>query len=70
MKVIPDEIGKPPTQYPRAAYSLRETAQVLGISYCSVFRLYKRGLLKSSSALRTKLIPLEEIHRFLRDTSK
>ena len=51
---------------PKMAFSMRETAQVLGISYFSVHRLLKRGLLKSSPALRHKLIPLVEIERFLK----
>ena len=54
----------------RMAYSVRETADVLGVSYMTVHRLLKRGLLKSSSALRHKLIPASEIERFLRDTLK
>ncbi len=53
---------------PRLAYSMQETAQVMGISYISVHRLLKRGLLKSSSALRHKLIPHAEIERFLKST--
>jgi hypothetical protein len=34
----------------------------------SVHRLIKRGLLRPSLALRTKIISLAEIERFLRDT--
>ncbi len=51
---------------PRLAYTMAETAQILGVSYISVHRLLKRGLLRSSKALRHKLIPAEEIQRFLR----
>jgi excisionase family DNA binding protein len=54
--------------HPRLAYSMRETAELLGVNYFTVQRLLKRGLLKSSSALRTKLIPATEIERFLRAT--
>jgi excisionase family DNA binding protein len=53
---------------PRLAYTMRETADLLGISYMTVHRLIKRGLLHSSSALRHKLIPASEIERFLKDT--
>jgi hypothetical protein len=53
---------------PRLAYSMRETAALLGINYQSVYRLHKRGLLRSSSALRTKLFAVVEIQRFLADT--
>lgn len=47
---------------------MRETADVLGVNYFTVHRLLKRGLLRSSSALRTKLIPVSEIQRFLNVT--
>jgi excisionase family DNA binding protein len=53
---------------PRQAYTMQETAEILGISYMTVQRLIKRGLLRSSSALRHKLIPASEIERFLKDT--
>lgn len=55
---------------PKLAYSLRETAKIIGVSYITAFRLTKRGLLKSSSALRTKIIPHTEIERFLRETTE
>ena len=58
----------PPVPLPRLAYSLREAAEVLGLSYSSCFRLVQRGLLRSSNALRHKLIPAIEIERFLKDT--
>jgi transposase-like protein len=53
---------------PKLAYSIHEAADVLGISYISVYRLIKRGLLRPSSALRVKLIAHTELERFLRDT--
>jgi excisionase family DNA binding protein len=53
----------------RLAYSLKETANLLGVSYASVNRLVQRGLLKSSRALRTKLISRKEIERFLAETT-
>jgi len=53
---------------PKLAYSMQETADMLGISYFTVHRLLKRGLLRSSSALRHKLIPRSEIERFLEST--
>jgi excisionase family DNA binding protein len=53
---------------PRLAYTMQETADILGVSYITVHRLLKRGLLKSCSALRHKLIPMTEIQRFLRDS--
>jgi len=51
----------------RDAYTMRETAVKLGISYMSVFRLVKKGLLKPCVALRIKLISQKEIDRFLRE---
>jgi transposase-like protein len=56
-------------QLPRLAYSLREAAEILGISYVSVWRLRKRGLLKCSKALRNAMVPRTELERFLKDTS-
>jgi excisionase family DNA binding protein len=54
----------------RLAYSMRETADLLGVSYITVHRLLKRGLLKSSQALRHKIIPRTEIERFLKDSMR
>jgi len=53
---------------PRLAYTMEETAKILGVSYITVHRLIKRGLLRSSTALRHKLIPATEIERFLKAT--
>jgi len=47
---------------------MRETAEILGVSYITVHRLIKRGLLKNSQALRNKIIPATEIERFLKET--
>jgi len=55
---------------PRLAYSMKEAAVALGVSYISIHRLLKRGLLKSSSALRTKVIPATELERFLKATTE
>jgi excisionase family DNA binding protein len=52
-------------QLPRLAYTLQETAAILGVSSVTIHRLIKRGALRSSSALRHKLIPATEIQRFL-----
>lgn len=53
---------------PKLAYSMQEAAQVLGVSYMSMHRLIKRGLIRSSSAFRTKVIPHGELERFLKAT--
>jgi excisionase family DNA binding protein len=52
----------------RIAFSMQEAADALGVSYISVHRLLKRGLLRSSTALRHKLIPATELERFLNST--
>lgn len=53
---------------PKLAYSMDEAAQVLGVSYMTIHRLLKRGLLRSSNAIRHKVIPHAEIERFLKVT--
>lgn len=43
---------------PRLAYTMRETAAILGVSYITVHRLLKRAKLRASDAIRNKVIPL------------
>lgn len=50
----------------RLAFTTKETAHILGLSYPTIIRLNQRGLLKSSTALRHKLFPKTEIERFLK----
>ncbi len=57
-----------PTEPARLAFSVQETAQMLGVCDKSVRRLILRGLLRPARALRPILIPKAEIERFLRDT--
>lgn len=52
----------------RLAFSIQETAAMLGLSDKSVRRLIWRGLLRPSRALRHIRIPKDEIERFLRET--
>ena len=52
----------------RDAYTMQEVAEKLGVSYMTVFRLVKRGLIKPCVALRIKLISRRELDRFLRET--
>lgn len=47
---------------------MRETAEILGVSYITVHRLLKRGKLRASDAIRNKVIPRTEIERFLRES--
>jgi excisionase family DNA binding protein len=53
----------------RLAYTVNETAEMLGLSTKTVYRLIERGLLKSVGALRHKRITRAEIDRFLKTTA-
>jgi len=57
-------------EIPRLAYTMKETAGILGCSYITIHRLIKRGKLRASSATRKKIIPVVEVERFLRDSLK
>ena len=52
----------------RLAFNAEETAQTLGISLVTLWRLERRGLLKPSRALRTPRWSRTEIERFLEAT--
>ena len=54
---------------PRQGFTPVETARILSISRASLDRLAKRGLIHPSRALRLPVYSLEEITRFLRDTT-
>ena len=59
-----------PTALPqRLAFTISETAALLGISEKSVRRLILRGLIRPCRALRHLLIPRKEIERFLTDSA-
>jgi len=53
---------------PRLAFTMRETAEILGVSYITVHRLLKRGKMRASDAIRNKVIPRTEIERFLKES--
>ena len=59
---------QPPQSSSRLAFSVQETALMLGVCDKSVRRLILRGLIRPSRALRHILIPKDEIDRFLRET--
>jgi len=61
-------IAQPLTTTTRLAFSVRESAQMLGVSEKSVRRLISRKLLRPSRALRHLRIPKKEIERFLDET--
>ena len=51
----------------RLAYSVQESADLLGVDYFSVYRLIQRGKLRACRALRGKLlIPRSELLRLLK----
>jgi excisionase family DNA binding protein len=54
---------------PRLAFSVRETAETLGVSEKTVRRLVARRLLNPSRALRHLLISRKEVERFLTESS-
>jgi len=51
----------------RLAYSIEESAQLLGVHYFSVYRLIQRGKLRACRVLRGKLlIPRTELLKLLK----
>jgi excisionase family DNA binding protein len=50
-------------------YTVKEAAKALNVSEKSVRRFLERGILKSSLALRKKLIPREQIKNFFKATT-
>ncbi|OYV04053.1 MAG: hypothetical protein CFE26_18960 [Verrucomicrobiales bacterium VVV1] len=54
---------------PKLALSRKEAAQALGVSPVTVDRLAIRGLLRPSRATRRPLYAIEEIRRFLKETT-
>lgn len=51
-------------------YSVSDLAVMFDMSTKSVYRLLKRGVLRSSSALRRKLIPRASVVKFIEDSLK
>ena len=45
-----------PAMTERLAYSIQESADMLGVNYFSVYRLIQRGKFKACRALRGKLL--------------
>src|SRR5256714_11955975 len=61
--------GKPEVVTPRLAFTIEETAHILGgVCPKTVRRLIARKLLHPSRALRCPLIPIWEIVRYLSET--
>ena len=58
---------EPPPGTERLAYSIQESADLLGVNYFSVYRLIQRGKLKACRALRGKLlVPRTELLKLLK----
>ena len=49
----------------RKTRTLAETAEILGVSYHTVQRFIYAGKLRTIPGLRTRLVPVKEIDRFL-----
>lgn len=58
------------SKLPRLAFTVQETAEMLGVSYITIYRFIRRGLLKYSFASRKIIISKVEIERFLKETSR
>ena len=65
----PEVMADPPSSNGRLAFSVQETAKMLGVSDKTVRRLISRKLLRPSRALRHILIPKKEIERFPDETT-
>lgn len=52
----------------REFYSVSDVATKCSISRKSVYRLLERGLLRSSTALRKKMIPRASLENFIADS--
>jgi excisionase family DNA binding protein len=64
---LPPPSAAPPVEAERLAYSIQESADLLGVDYFSVYRLIQRGKLRACRALRGKLlVPRSELLRLLK----
>jgi excisionase family DNA binding protein len=58
--------GKPPITE-RLAYSVQESADLLGVNYFTAYRLIQRGKLRACRVLRGKLlVPRSELLKLLK----
>jgi len=65
--IIPPPL-RPAAEQERLAYSIKESAALLGVDYFSVYRLIQRGKLRACRALRGKLlVPRSELLRLLKN---
>lgn len=68
-EIKPSNNGKTDSQPSKLLYTIKDTAHILSVSEKSVRRFLERGLLKTSHALRTKLITRESIENFVKATT-
>ena len=67
VKTVAAPQGEPPPQPERLAYSIAESAALLGVHYFSIYRLIQRRKLRACRALSGKLlIPRSELLRLLK----
>lgn len=63
----PSPLAETSSETERLAYSIQESADLLGVDYFSVYRLIQRGKLRACRALRGKLlVPRSELLRLLK----
>jgi hypothetical protein len=58
--------GDPRPTLPRLCFTLQEIAQMLGISYASVWRMTATGTLKTLPNFRHRMVPKSELDRLLK----
>ena len=57
-------------EHPKVGYNRGEAARILGVSIPTVDRLIVRGLLHPSRATRRPMFTMEELERYMRETSE
>lgn len=62
--------NQPGAQIQKLAYTTDEAAEMLGVAPTTIWRLTKRGLLRPSKGIRYARYTLEELQRYLRETSE
>lgn len=67
---ITKSVEEPAEALPKLAFSIPQAGQIIGVSDVTIRRLLRRGKLRSLTSLRHKIIPLDEINRFLKSDLK
>ena len=67
VNIVPPAPALAPPESERLAYSVEESAQLLGVHYFSVYRMIQRGKLRACRVLRGKLlVPRSELLKLLK----